>query len=70
MGKDCCRKFLEGGILKPANGQASEQVSWYVPKPFTSEQALLDNINPSASVAVKFTTSKREETFGIVTSPS
>ncbi|CAK9171556.1 unnamed protein product, partial [Ilex paraguariensis] len=51
------------GILKPANGQASEQVSWYVPKPFTSEQALLDSINPSASVAVKFTTHKREETL-------
>ncbi|XP_073303680.1 glucan endo-1,3-beta-D-glucosidase-like [Primulina huaijiensis] len=36
--------FVSGGILKPAMG-ASEQGTWCIPRPSTSEQTLVDNIN-------------------------
>ncbi|CAK9139250.1 unnamed protein product [Ilex paraguariensis] len=38
--------FLNSGeVLRCANGQAPGQGSWCVPKPSTSDQALMDNIN-------------------------
>ncbi|CAK9139251.1 unnamed protein product, partial [Ilex paraguariensis] len=41
-----------GEVLRGANGKALGQGSWCIPKPLTSDQALMNNINFTCGIAM------------------